>query len=141
MSAPEPSTEQSPEQPPALAPEAINKRVRVARLITLHAYGALLAFYGIFNYLSETGDMRWWLIQSVPLLIFIPGLKGHHYKTYSWLCFVTLIYFTALVPLVMSHAASGWHWLQLVLIVILFNSAMMTSRWRQRQMINEQQEA
>ncbi len=121
-----------------LSHESLTKRVRIARLISLHAYGGLILLYSLLNYLAESDGFSWWLIQCVPLLIFIPGLIGNHYKTYSWLCFVVLIYFTALVPVLMSDAATGNHWVQMLLIVILFVGAMMTSRWRQRQMILEE---
>jgi uncharacterized membrane protein len=35
-----------------------------------------------------------WLIQIVPLLIFIVGLHKIKIRTYGWLCFVCLMYFT-----------------------------------------------
>ncbi len=113
----------------------LNKRVRVYRLLTLHFYGALLSVYSLLAYLADKDNFSWWLIQCAPLLIFIPGLRKHHYKTYSWICFVTLLYFAAVVPMLMSSAANWTHWVQLVLICGLFYTAMMTSRWRQRQMI------
>lgn len=34
-----------------------------------------------------------WFMQSLPILIFIPGLLKDHLRTHAWLCFVTLIYF------------------------------------------------
>lgn len=135
-------TDTSPATPPAPTAEeiaALNKRVKIGRLLTLHCYGALLLLYTVLNILADTQQLNWWLIQCVPLLIFIPGLRSNHYKTYSWLCFVTLIYFTALVPEVMSPVSEWSHWLQLALISTLFCAAMMTSRWRQRQMIQQQE--
>lgn len=34
-----------------------------------------------------------WLVQSLPILVFIPGLAKSHLRTHAWLSFVTLIYF------------------------------------------------
>lgn len=123
----------------ALDPQALARRLRIARSLTLLGYGALLGLYTLLNLTRADGTPGWWLMQCIPLLIFIPGLIGHHYKTYSWLCFVVLMYFVAVVPPLMADSREWHHWLQLLLILLVFNASMLTSRWRQRQMILEQQ--
>ena len=35
-----------------------------------------------------------WLIQVLPLSLFAAGLHRSHLRTYAWLCFVILLYFT-----------------------------------------------
>lgn len=34
-----------------------------------------------------------WLLQSLPLLVFLPGIHAGHVRTHAWLCFVILMYF------------------------------------------------
>ena len=40
-----------------------------------------------------------WIIQTVPLLLFVPGLIKQHLRTHAWLCFVIQIYFIQAVLL------------------------------------------
>lgn len=125
----------------ALDPVQLGQKLRIARRLTLLSYALLLGLYTLLNLTRADGNMGWWLMQCVPLLIFIPALIGNHYKAYSWLCFVVLLfYFTAVVPMLMGNPAEWSYWAQLGLIISLFISAMLTSRWRQRQMILQQQE-
>lgn len=35
-----------------------------------------------------------WLFRMLPLLIFLPGLRTRALRTYAWLSFVVLLYFT-----------------------------------------------
>ncbi len=71
-------------------------------------------------------------IKLVPLLIFFPGIMRKQYRTFSWLCFVMLAYFSGAV-LSIFHPVQyqPTHWLQLLATVVLFLAAMMYSRWRQ----------
>lgn len=98
----------------------------------------LAGFTGLFTYTNlsaERGSLTLWLVQMVPLLIFLPGLIKHHYRTYSWLCFVLLFYFTAFVVDAMSPFRDWADYLGVALSVIMFLSAMMASRWRQHQLL------
>lgn len=73
------------------------------------------------------------IIQVLPLVIFIPGLiHKKHYKTYSWLCFVVLLYFTAYVTEIGSPLMRWTDIAGLLLSIGLFVSAMMASRFMQR---------
>lgn len=79
-------------------------------------------------------SVRWTLLllQSVPLLMFVPGMLANHHRTYSWLCFVVLFYFIVGVTNVMSPLADGFGWVLLIASSLLFMAAMMTSRWLQQ---------
>jgi uncharacterized membrane protein len=69
-------------------------------------------------------------LKLMPLLIFIPGLIKQTFRTYSWICFVCLIYFVVIFPV--AYTRSLWSdWLVTLLVTILFISSMMTSRWLQ----------
>lgn len=66
------------------------------RAVGLGFYGLLLALF--FNSLAMTlrpglTSAVIWLLESVPLLIFIPGLLKTRLRTFAWLSFVSLMYF------------------------------------------------
>ncbi|WP_049722096.1 DUF2069 domain-containing protein [Gilvimarinus polysaccharolyticus] len=109
----------------------LTHRHRVARWITLCCLFALLALFGISNIIEPHGSLFRALVQSVPLLLFVPGVWIAHHRTYSWLCFVILFYFTAFVVEAMSPFANFSDYLATALTVVLFPAAMMASRWRQ----------
>ncbi len=96
--------------------------------VTLIAYFLLFA---INNTVAESGSWRFFLVQTLPLAIFIPGMVKQRYKTYSWLCFATLLYFTAYVVEVGSPMGTLSDIIGLVLSIVLFIAAMYTSRWLQ----------
>ena len=98
----------------------------------------LFSFIGMFilltgnSILFPTEGARTWVIvlfQTLPLLLFIPGVWIRRPRSHAWLCFVSLLYFTqgvtqAFIP---DHKIFG---LTLsVLSIALFSSAMMFSRW------------
>lgn len=82
--------------------------------------------------LFPTEGARTWVIvlfQTLPLMLFIPGLYLRRPRSHAWLCFVSLLYFTqgvtqAFIP---DHQIFGWA--LSILSMILFMSAMMFSRW------------
>lgn len=71
------------------------------------------------------------LLQWLPLLLFVPGMWTRQHRSYSWLCFVVLFYFIVAVTNVMSPLASLHGWIMLIASVVLFNAAMLASRWMQ----------
>lgn len=120
----------SPTEAAALAADILPK-AKVGVRITWAALIAYFLLFAINNNVAETGSWRFFLVQSIPLAIFIPGMVKQHYKTYSWLCFATLLYFTAYVVEVGSPMGTLSDTIGLILSVILFVAAMYTSRWLQ----------
>lgn len=67
-------------------------------------WAILFSYYGLFLYflvstLLTTGSFSLatpliWFIQVAPLLIFATGLHRNTFRTYGWMCFVVLLYFT-----------------------------------------------
>jgi uncharacterized membrane protein len=108
----------------------IAKKMYLGRLTVWICLCGLLLTFTITNLMRESGSIKMLLTQLLPLLLFIPGLLKNFHRTYSWLCFVVLMYFIAIVPLLMSR---WWisDWILLIFICILFIAAMMTSRWVQ----------
>lgn len=80
------------------------------------------------NLISPDGSITLLLFQSLPLLIILPGLYRNQHRAYSWLCFIMLIYFIAYVAEVGSPLREWTDYLGLTLSILLFISAMFTSR-------------
>ena len=108
----------------------LEKKLRVGQRICNLSYIALLLMLTLNFLLSNDLNLMHLLVAIVPLAIFIPGLRKPHHRTYSWLCFVLLMYFLFLVPLLMSYW-SLIYWVLTLLVTLLFVAAMMTSRWLQ----------
>lgn len=108
----------------------LQKKLHLGRMLTLGCYIGLLVLFALLNLLRETGSIKLWMLQSIPLLIFIPALRNETHRSYSWLCFVALMYFVAIIPMLMGR---WWwsDWLITLLVTVLFIAAMMTSRWLQ----------
>ncbi|MFT5083157.1 MAG: putative membrane protein [Lentisphaeria bacterium] len=71
-------------------------------------------------------------LQSVPLLALLPGMLSKSYRSFSWLCFVLLIYFIFAVERALTSVATLTDIIFLALVITLFITSMMTSRWLQR---------
>jgi len=122
-----PEAPRTPEQA-----EQVRLKLTLARRLVLGSYIGLLALFVLTALVREEVGPALLLVQSLPLLILAPGLwKGRH-RTYSWLCFVILLYFTWSVANLMSPLAYWRDGLVVALTVTLFISAMFASRWRQQ---------
>lgn len=108
----------------------LQQKLRLGQRLCTLSFAALLALLTLNYLLSDDMKFMHWLVAILPLAIFIPGLINPHHRTYSWLCFVLLMYFLFLVPLLMSYW-SLTYWLMTILVTVLFITAMMTSRWLQ----------
>ncbi len=107
------------------------KAVDTSKLITLASYGLMLGLLIVTNILSPTLSLKLLVFQLIPLVILLPGLWRGHHRSYSWLCFVVLIYFTAYSVEVGSSRSEITDWLGLVLSIIMFIGGMLASRWIQ----------
>lgn len=111
-------------------PELLHKKLRLGQAITLVSFVGLLIIFTLLNFTSEKSNIIFWLFQMFPLLIFIPLLRKPTHRTYSWLCFVSLMYFVGIIPLLMGSWTFSY-WLITLFTCSLFIGAMMTSRWLQ----------
>ncbi len=108
----------------------LQKKLRIGRFLTIGCYAGLLLLFTALNLFRETGNIKLWMVQIIPLLIFIPALRNETHRSYSWLCFVALMYFLVIIPLLMTRWL--WSdWLITLLVTVLFIASMMTSRWLQ----------
>ena len=116
-----------------LTVEPSAKRHRsIAQISCYCCYLFLLCLLITTNIINPDGKITLLLFQSLPLLVVLPGLYRNHYRAYSWLCFIVLMYFTAYVVEVGSPLREWTDVLGLILSVMLFISAMFTSRQLQR---------
>ena len=114
----------------------LHKKLKIGRQIT-HGCYVLLLLVLTANSLVKSQPVIILVFTLVPLLIFIPGLIKENYKSISLLCFITLPYFIVAV----NHLfAPNYHWLdllELIIVVVLFHSTMMFSRWKQYSLYQE----
>lgn len=114
-------------------------KAEISYKITVISFALLIALLLIGQFVHGFSLPKL-LMQLLPLVIFIPGLIAKvHYRTYSWLCFVLLAYFTAYVVELGSPLR---HWTDAVgvtLSVVMFISAMMASRYVQRWQVAERE--
>ncbi|RYY76402.1 MAG: DUF2069 domain-containing protein [Gammaproteobacteria bacterium] len=110
----------------------VEKKLALGLRTTHGSYILFITLMSFSNFYPSNSGFKLWLVKIFPLLIFIPGFIKKKYRTYSWLCFAILPYFIWIIPLLMGRG--NWSdWVMTFLIVTLFISSMMTSRWMQQQ--------
>ena len=77
---------------------ALPKPIAALRKTILCLFSALLVliFFKNFSVLNDLGVLLFciiYLIQIIPLLLFLPGLYQPRLRSYAWLSFVILLYF------------------------------------------------
>lgn len=65
-----------------------------------------------------------WLLHCLPLMLFLPGLLRGDYRIFTWLAFAILMYFAVTVEALFTPEASIYHWVALVLVVLLFTACL-----------------
>ena len=109
----------------------------VTRHLAIARYSCWISYIGLFITLACNGiysHTHWFilLITLLPLLIFVPGMRKENHKTLAMLCFVCLIYFTAITLNLFKPEPGLLDILEMVWVSLLFISAMVFSRWIQR---------
>lgn len=69
-------------------------------------------------------------IQLLPLMIVLPGMLQGNARVYTWCCFVLNLYFMQGVVAAFDPNRWGYGWIQSVVCVALFCSALLYSRYR-----------
>lgn len=85
---------------------------------------ALLAYFGVISLMAVQGlNLAFpvvWLIHSLPLLIFLPGLLQRRPRTHAWLSFVILLYFIHAVLLAFDPVRRWLGVIEVILCVAIF---------------------
>ena len=111
-------------------PQALKTRLRATKAATLSCYTVLLILFSLPTVFSVPPQpLTIWLLKTAPLLVFWPWLRKDRPRAYLGICFVALLYFIAAVESVFSSAAQWTHYLNLILICLLFVGAMLSARW------------
>ncbi len=80
-------------------PPAIIEKSRRVVVFTFYALLCTYTAYGRWQVpdgnIPALGFL--WILKMVPLLIFAPGLRRRHLRTFAWLSFVVLLYFVVSV--------------------------------------------
>lgn len=109
------------------------KKVFYGQLLSLFLYSLLILLFVYWAFVRSIGfNLGILILQILPLLALLPGMIKKWYRSYSWLCFIVLFYFIFAVQLVLSNGRDLTDFIFTGLIVLLFISSMMTSRWLQR---------
>lgn len=114
---------------------------RLARQLSFAGYAGLLVVLSLqvfgIEALALPARGFLWLVVTAPLLVLLPGLLRGAWKSHVWLCFVLLVYFLGTVAGLARPPNAILEWLQLVLICLVFVSAMLYARWQQRQRVGD----
>lgn len=100
-----------------------------AKSLSLAALFGLVLLYITSGLLEQPVLWTLIVIPCFTLLMFVPGMMKNAPRSFDWLCFVILVHFMVGVTNSMSPQAAWNDYLQTLLTVVLFISAMMTSRW------------
>jgi uncharacterized membrane protein len=73
-----------------------------------------------------------WLVCSLPLAMFLPGLWRGGVRTYAWLSFVSLLYFAQSVTALFGPVLRAVDVLSLCASVAVFVCTLLFVRWRSR---------
>lgn len=100
--------------------------IEQSRRAVLWTYSALLGVLTLYSLLQIAGGgnitaiLVLLIIKTVPLLIFIPGLRSRRLRTYAWLSFVVLLYFVQSVQTAFIADARLYGVILTVLLTVLF---------------------
>ena len=111
----------------------LKKKFQLTNTITLSLFALLIAQFIVTHAYRSTG-FNWPVLalQTLPLLALLPSLLKHHYRSYSWLCFILLLYFIVAVMEVSASNATLSDNVFLCITCFLFISSMLCSRYAQR---------
>lgn len=93
------------------------------RLILITLFAALVAYFAINSYMAlglSPALPVIWIVQTLPLLIFLPGLLKGKARTYAWLSFVVLLYFIHGVLLAFDEQRRWLGVIEVSLCVLMF---------------------
>jgi len=112
----------------------LESKARLSGQITRLSFIGLLLFYTArFQWLAPASSANpWviWLVYLIPLIGFTPSVLSGKPRPHAWLCFVLLIYFLGAVVTATQPNLALYGWIEVLLLVILFNGAMLFARWQ-----------
>ncbi|MFJ4158042.1 DUF2069 domain-containing protein [Pseudomonas sp. NPDC089752] len=117
---------------PAL--EWLAPRLRLTRALSLAFYFGLIALLAVNNlWFANLHGARVGVIlaiELVPLLLLLPGMLLGSARAHAWICFVVNIYFIKGVLAAFDPARAVFGWVELLVSLGLFVSALLFVRWK-----------
>lgn len=109
-------------------------RLRITRCASLACFLALIALLSLNNLLfADLHGARVGVIMAIellPLLLLLPGMLNGSARAHAWTCFVVNLYFIKGVLAAFDPARALLGWVEVVLSLGLFVSALLYVRWR-----------
>lgn len=109
----------------------LSKRVQVSRRVTLTSYAALLAAL-ITSWIAKEpslGTLDVLLIQTAPLLVFLPWLLRGNSMAHLYMCCVLLLYIIMATTNLMQGKEPLFSGIETVASITLFTATMMFVRY------------
>jgi len=109
----------------------LTNRVQQSRRVTLLSYAALLAAL-ITSWVAKeptTANLDVLLIQTVPLLVFLPGLLRGNSMVHLYMSCVLLLYITMAITNLMQGKEPLFSGIETVASITLFTATMMFVRY------------
>jgi len=114
--------------------EWLAPRLKVSRALTLASFLALATLLAVWNLVfADLHGARPWVIigiQLLPLALLAPGLLLGNARAHAWACFVVNLYFIQGVTAAIDPARRLFGWLEALLGLTLFCTALLYTRWR-----------
>lgn len=113
--------------------EWLTPRVKLSRAISLASFVGLAVLLIVWNLaFADLHGARTWVvvgIQLIPLLLVTPGMISGSPRAHAWICFIVNLYFIQGVLAAIDPARSIYGWLEAIISLTLFVSALLYTRW------------
>ena len=110
-----------------------SEKTQFAWPLTLALYAALLVALVIDHAFIRTQFfLPVLLIQTLPLLLVLPGLIKQQARSGIWLCFMILFHFLATIANAFTAQHSIFYTAIAVLVLVLFTASLLFVRWKTR---------
>ncbi|WP_349616257.1 DUF2069 domain-containing protein [Azotobacter salinestris] len=114
--------------------EWLTPRLKLSRTLTLACFLGLTGLLAVWNLgFADLHGARPWVvigIQLLPLALLTPGLLLGSARAHAWTCFVVSLYFIQGVTAAIDPARQLYGWLEALLSLALFCTALLYTRWR-----------
>lgn len=113
--------------------EWLAPRVKFSRSLSLASFIGLGALLIVWNLVfADLHGARTWVvvgIQLIPLLLIAPGMIAGSPRAHAWTCFIVNLYFIQGVLAAIDPARMVYGWLEAIISLTLFVSALLYTRW------------
>lgn len=112
------------------------RRAHVVRVLVASSYAGLLLLIAAGTLVWPGGDRNpsptIWILQSLPLLVVLPGVIRAGVVAHAWLSFIAMLYFAMAVSNLAVPPLRIIDVLKLIFSIEIFVGAMLYVRWRSR---------